>query len=824
VGGFGFLSSFRYALRQLSKAPGFAAAVVLMLGVGIGATTAIFSLVEGVLLRPLPFQNPERIVALGDHVGENTGIGVTARELATYEKATTAFSSAGGYTRVTYELASGGPPEVVRAARMEARAFATLGVAPMLGRVFTGEEDSAHAPVAVISYAMWLNRFHREASVLGSSMVLDRKTYTVVGVMPREFEFPLESGRLGQSQLWVPMSLTAEELSEANAASWRFDMVARLKDGVSLEQASQDADRVAHEIMRDFPAKLSAIRIRGAAAPLREQVVDSARPLLRALFLTVLIVLMIACVNVAILMLVQAIRRRREYAVRLALGARAGAMIREALAEGLLLSVAGGLLGLASAAVALKTALVLLPESMPRIDAIRMDQGVAAFALLLAVATGVMCSVVPAFAAMRTNLLESLSESGRTSTGTSHAWLRSALVVAEIAIAMILLTVSVAFVRSYQKMLAVDPGFRPDHVLVGGYQLPLEQYGTESSAQRFDREVLDRLAGKPGIVAAGMAEVLPATASVPMADYTIEGVRMDSWKMEFAPFTVSDGDYFRAMGIPLREGRYFTREDKAGAPLVLIVNESMAKHAWPGQDAVGKRMHLGNPNGGLPWATVVGVVGDTRRSRDELAGDQYYLPTDQPESLNGADAPDKLANAAGGYIALRSALPPEQMEQTLRATVAEVDSMLALKEVRPMTDALANTEAPRRFNTGLIGAFALGALLLAASGIYAVVAFSVTLRVQEIAIRMALGAERGKIAGMVLVGGAKLAMLGCGLGVAGSVALSRIVSSFLFDVSPTDPLLYALSAAVMLLLTMAASAVPAARAAATEPIGALRAV
>ena len=578
------------------------------------------------------------------------------------------------------------------------------------------------------------------------------------------------------------------------------------------------------EIMRDFPAKLSAIRIRGAAAPLREQVVDSARPLLRALFLTVLIVLMIACVNVAILMLVRSIRRRREYAVRLALGAKASTMIREALAEGLLLSLAGGLLGLASAAVALKTALVLLPESMPRIDAIHMDQGVAAFALLLAVATGAMCSVVPAFAAMRTNLLESLGESGRTSTGTGHAWLRSALVVAEIAIAMILLTMSVAFVRSYQKMLAVDPGFRPDHVLVAGYQLPLEQYATGSSAQRFNREVLDRLSAKPGIVATGIAEVLPATAAVPMADYTIEGVRMESWKMKFAPFTVSDGDYFRAIGIPLREGRYFTREDKAGAPMVMIVNESMATHAWPGQDAVGKRMHLGNPHAGLPWATVVGVVGDTKRSRDEPAGDQFYLPTQQPESLYGVDAPDKLANAAGGYIVLRSALPPEQMEQTLRATVAEVDPMLALKEVRPMMDALANSEAPRRFNTGLIGAFALCALLLAVSGIYAVVAFSVTLRVQEIAIRMALGAERGKIAGMVLAGGVKLAVLGCGLGVAGSIALSQIVRAFLFEVSPTDPGLYALSAAVMLLLTMAASVLPAARAAATEPIGALRAV
>jgi predicted permease len=676
----------------------------------------------------------------------------------------------------------------------------------------------------VIGYGTWLNRFQRDPHILGSSIVLDRKNYTIVGVMPREFEFPLETGRLSQAELWIPMSLTADEISDANAGNWRFRMVARLKEGVSLRQAGQDADRVAHEIMRDFPAKLTAVHIRGAVKPFREEVLDSARPLLRTLFFTVAIVLLIACVNVAILMLVRAIRRRREYAVRLALGAGARVMVREALTEGLLLSLTGGVLGLAIAAFALKTALVLLPESMPRIEAIQMDSAVAVFALVLAVATGALCSVAPAFAAMRTSLLESLGESTRTSTGASHAWLRSTLVVAEIAIAMVLVTVAVGFVRSYQKMLAIDPGFRPDHVLVAGYQLPLEQYATDSSAQRFDREVLERLEGKPGVVAAGIAEVLPATAATPMADYTIEGVSMASWKMQFAPFTLSDGDYFRAMEIPLLTGRYFTPEDNPSAPLVLVVNESMAKHEWPGQDAVGKRMHVGNPKNGLPWATVVGVVGDTKRSRDEPSGDQFYLPMRQPQSLYGSEVPDKLTNAADGYIVLRSALPPEQMDQTLRKAVAEVDPILALKEVRPMIDTLANIEAPRRFNTGLIGAFALGALLLAVSGIYAVVAFSVTMRAQEIAIRMALGAERGKIARMVLVGGVKLAMLGCGLGAAGSIALTRVVRSFLFGVSPTDPLLYALSAAVMLVLTMAASAIPAARAAATEPIDALRAV
>jgi predicted permease len=821
---YGFLSSLRYSLRRMSKAPGYALAVVLMLGAGIGATTAIFSLAEGVLLRPLPLHDPEHLVALGDRLGENAGIGVTASELEIYEKETMAFASAGGYTRMTYELSGGGRPEVIHAGRMEARVFQTLGVEPILGRAFSQQEDDARAPVVVIGYAMWLNRFHRDPTVLGSSIVLDRKTYTIVGVMPRNFEFPLETGRLGQAQLWLPMSLTPDEISEANAGDWRFNMVARLKDGVSLEQGGGDADRVAHAIMHRFPAKLSAVKIRGAVAPLREQVADSARPLLRTLFLAVAIVLLIACVNVATLMLVRAIQRRREYAVRMALGAGAKVIVRDALAEGLRLSLAGGVLGLAMASVALKTTLVLLPESMPRIDAIGMDGTVAGFALLLAVGTGAVCSMAPAFAAVRTDLLANLRESARNSGGTSHASLRSALIVTEIAIAMVLVTVSLGFVRSYQKMLAVDPGFRPDHVLVAGYQLPLEQYMTGSLAWRFDREVLERIAGKPGIMAVGIAGVLPATAAVPMADYTVEGASRAGWRMKFAPFTLTDGNYFPAMGTPLREGRYFTPQDKMGVPLVVIVSESMAKHAWPGQDVLAKRMHLGNPESGLPWVTVVGVVGDTKRSRDEPSGDQFYLPIEQRESLYGNDAPDKLTNALGGYIVLRSALPPEQMERTLRAAVAEVDPMLALKEVRPMMDALANVEAPRRFNTGLIGAFALGALLLAVSGIYAVVAFSVTMRRHEIAIRMALGAERGKIARMVLIGGVKLAILGCALGVAGSIAVSDVVRSFLFDVSPTDPVLYALSASVMLLLTMAGSALPAARAAATEPNAALRAV
>ena len=815
----------RFALRQLRKAPGFSLTVVLTLALGIGATTAIFSLVEGILLRPLPFSDPDRLVLLGDHVGRGAGLGVTPREIATYQSASSAFSSIGAYREVGFELSSGATPVEVDAARVTAGVFPTLGVQPILGRVFTAQEDEAHQPLAVIGYALWLNRFHRDANVLGESINLDRKAYTVIGVMPRTFEFPLLDGQLDQTQLWVPMSLMPDELTDQNAGFWGYSLIGRLKDGVSVTQAAQDADRVAQQVMRSFPANMAAIHITGDVKLLKEFTVGEIRPLLRTLFVAVAVVLLIACMNVASLLLVRAIRRRREYAVRVALGAASSVIVRESVCEGLLLSLAGGLLGLGFAAALIRTALHLLPEAMPRVSSISMDWAVVAFALVVSLVTGALCSIAPAFAALRTNLTESLKEGSRTGSGTqSHAWLRSALVVAEIAIALVLLTVSGAFLRSFQKMRAVDPGFRPDHVVVAVFQLPLGQYSTHAAAERFSQSVLDRLAEKPGIETAGITSVLPASGGWAGAAYTIEGVPANRWKLQFANFAIVDGDFFSAMGIPLLSGRTFTANDREDAPLVVMVNETMAKHCWPGQQAIGKRMHVGNPKKGLPWATVVGIVADTKvGSRDEPNADQWFIPAAQPAILNGTEDSGNLLHSTWGIIAVRAALPPEQMAQTLRATVAGIDPVLALQHVKPMSEVISAVEAPRRFNTDLITAFAMGALLLAVTGIYAVVAFSVSLRTQEIAIRMALGAQRGRIARLVLVSGVKMALVGCGLGVLGSLAISRLITAFLFNVSATDPIIYAAAAVVMILMTLAASALPARRAASADPLDALRA-
>lgn len=822
----GWMQDVQRAARQMRKAPGFHLTAILTLALGMGATLAIFSLVEGILLRPLPFADPDRLVIVGDHVGNGPNPGVTAREIQTYERATSAFSAMGAFTATSYELSGSATPELIFGARLGTGAFQALGVAPVTGRIFTQQEEDGHQPLAVISDSLWLNRYHRDLHVLGQSIVLDRKAYSIIGVMPRDFEFPLLPGRLNQAQVWVPLSLTADELSDKNVGAWAYRMVARLKDGVTQQQAAQDANRVSQQIMRDFPASMAAIHIRGDALSLREQTIADTRPLLRTLFVAVLVVLVIACANVTGLLLVRAIGRRREYAVQVALGAPASAILRQSVLTGLMLGLAGGVIGVGLAALALRTALTLLPDSLPRIESISIDPAVMIFALLLALVTGALCSVAPAFAAVRTGVVENLKEGSRSGTGgTSHAWLRSFLVITEIAIALMLLTTAGAFLRSYGKMLAVDPGFRPEHVVVASYQLPLQQYSTQTAADIFDREVIDRLTTKPGVVAAGITNTLPTGNDGGLAAYTIEGRPAAGWKLTFAAFILTYGDYFRAMDIPLLEGRYFTTEDRASAPLVVIVNQSMAKHCWPGEHAVGKRMHVGNPHKGYPWATVVGVVADTTLGpRDAPVADQWFIPAEQPATLYGTNAPANLIQPAGGYITLRSSLPAEQMVQVLRSSVAEVDPLLALEQVRTMKEAIAKVEAPRRFNTDLMTAFAVAALLLTLTGIYAVVAFSVAQRSREIAIRMALGAQRSSISRMVLLSGMKLALVGCGLGVVGSLAVSRLVNSFLFGVSATDPAVYAATIVTMLGVAMLAAALPARRASGADPVEALRGI
>lgn len=826
-----FILDLKFALRQLSKSLGFTITAILMLAFGIGATTAIFSIVEGVLLRPLPFPDSDRLVVLSDHIagveipGGGDEVGVTVPDILAYTRDTHSFSALGGYNFTGFELSGTGDPAQVNAARLTAGVFPALGVNPALGRVFTADEDQHHQQVTVLSYATWRNRFHADPKILGTKILLDRKPYIVIGVMPRSFEFPLVPGQLNRSELWVPMSFRPDELAPERGSNWSYQMVGRLKPGISPAQAESDANRVAKEIMAAYPPEMANLHINSLVRPLQNDTVKQSRSLLRTLFLAVAVVLLIACFNLAGLMLVRAIRRQREVAVRLALGAQASALIRQSVLESLVLSVSGGIVGLILAGIALQVGKGMLPESLPRVSEISLSWQVVVFALGLAVVTGILCAVAPAFAAIRTNVNSNLKEGGRTgSAGGGHARLRSALVITEIAIALVLLTASGLLLRSFEKMRQVDLGFSPEHVTTAAYSLPIQQYSKQPQIDSFDRELLVKLNQLPGMESAGLTTMLPSQGVNNNQTFVVDGYTPPSGgKMNLATSSQVMGNYFPAMGIRLLHGRFFTDADHAGTQLVMIVNQKLAEHYWPGQNPVGKRIRIGTAQMPTPWISVVGEVSNTQLlSPDNPATEQFYFPNEQAEEDIGSLAQPSDLNGNGGFIVLRSKLPPEQMENALRDAVRSIDPLLPLTQVQTMEQVVSDSEASRRFNTVLISSFAFAAVLLAVLGIYSVIAFSVASRVQEMAIRMTLGSQRSAIVRLVLESGAKLAVIGCVIGLAGAAAASGLLRSMLFGVSPFDPMVLVLAAVGVLMLAIAASTLPAFRAASIEPMQGLR--
>jgi len=824
------LFDLRFALRQLRNSPGFSITAILMLAFGIGATTAIFSIVEGVLLRPLPFPDSNRLMVLSDHL-EGVGVagadevGVTVPDIIAYTRDTHSFTAIGGYQSSTYELSGSGDPAQVNGARLTSGVFSALAVAPALGRVFTADEDEHHQQVAVLSHTTWRNRFHADPGILGSKILLDRKPYIIIGVMPRGFGFPLIPGQLNHSELWVPMSFRADELAPSRAASWSYEMIARLKPGITPTQAESDANRVAKEIMAGYPAEMAKLRIKSLVRPLQKDTVQQSRSLLNTLFLAVAVVLLIACFNLAGLMLVRAIRRQREVAVRLALGASGAPLVRQAVLESLVLSVSGGVLGLIFAAIVIKLGKSILPENLPRVNEISLSWYVVAFALGLAILTGLVCALAPAFAAIRTNVNSNLKEGGRTgSAGGGHSRLRSALVVAEIAIALVLLTASGLLLRSFENMRAVDLGFNPQHVTTASYGLPQQQYFKQSQVDGFNRELLLKLNQLPGVQAAGLTSMLPSQGIRNNETLVVDGYTPPPGAtLNLATVSYVEGNFFSAMGIRLMRGRFFTAADHAGTQLVAIVNHKFAQHYWPGADPIGKRIRIGTEQMPTPWLTIAGEVSDTQLlSPDNPATEQYFVPVQQVLEGFGPFAQPDDVTGNGGFIVLRSAVPPEQMENAMRATVRSIDPLLPLTHVQTMEQIVSESESSRRFNTALISSFAFSAVLLAILGIYSVIAFSVASRVQEMAIRMTLGSQRKEIVRLVLASGAKLAAIGCLIGLAGAVTASSLLRSMLFSVSPFDPVVLALAAVCVLLLAVGASAPPAFRAASVQPMQALR--
>jgi putative ABC transport system permease protein len=820
----------RIAIRNLLKSPGFTLTAVLMLAFGIGATTAIFSVVECVILRPLPFPDSDRLVRLNDvlqgaDIGGNGEAGVTGPDIQNYMRDTHSFESLGGIRTTGFELSGTGEATQINAARMSGGVFSALEVQPLLGRYYSQQEDDQKQQVAVLSYSMWQDRFHGDRNALGTKILLDRKPYEIIGVMPRNFEFPLVPGHLNQSELWVPLSLSTDEAGPNGAASWNFDMIGRLKPGVSSAQAQADAEPVARQTMRQLPSFISSLRFQPVVRSLHDDTVADSRALVRTLFFATAVVLLIACANLAGLLLVRAIRRRREIAVRLALGARAGTLLRQAMLESLTISITGGALGLVLAEIIIRVSVSRLPESLPRINEIGLNWQVILFAFLLAIITGTVCGLAPAFASLRTRVNDTLKEGGRSgSQGSGHARLRSVLVVGEIAIALVLLAACGLLLRSFEKMREVDLGFRPDHTLMAGYGLPQKQYSTQAQVDNFNDELLRRVRELPGATSAGITTLMPATGSNSNSTFIVEGyVPPQGAGLNLATPMLIEGDYLQAMGIPLLAGRSFTPADTPDSQLVALVNRKFAQHYWPNGTAIGNRFRIGTPETPTQWITIVGEVADVKESSpDAPSKEQWYQPVRQFEKCLGPLGQPSDLNGNGGFIALRTAMDPDQVTNSLRAAVRSIDPQLPLAPVQSMERAVSDSEAPRRFNTAVISAFAIAAVLLAVLGIYSVIAFSAALRVQEMAIRIALGSQRSGILRLVFVSAAKLGLAGCAIGLVGAVAASHLLRSLLFNVSPFDPLVLALAAIFVMLLAWLASLLPALRAASIQPMNALR--
>jgi putative ABC transport system permease protein len=820
----------KIAVRHLIRSPGFVTAALLMVALGIGATTAIFSMVEGVLLRPLPFPQSDQIMVISDTLSgvdmpAKGSVGVTPVDIRNYARGTQSFINLGGYQRIELDLSGIGDPAKVSATRMSSGVFPALAVQPLLGRFFTPQEDEQKEPVTVISYATWQSRFHRDPNVLGEKLLLNRKPYVIVGVMPQRFEFPLLPGHLNRTELWIPMSFAPQDTSITAASDWSYDMIGRLRPGITTARALSDLDGVAAETVRNYPASMAEFKMHPVIRPLYEETVEQARPLIRTLFSAVVIVLLIACANLAGLMLVRAISERRDVAVRLALGARTATIVWQAILESLLLSSTGGVAGLILAAISLRLGTSVLPETLPRLSAIGLNWQLAGFAIGLSVLTGIVCGLAPAFAATRTTVNETLKGGARTATsGAVHARLRSTLVIAEVAVALVLLATSGLLLKSFERMRQVDLGFRPDHTLAAAYALPREQYGTQAAVDAFDLELENRLRQQPGMKSVGLTSKLPGSGAVGAVPFVAEGyVAPKGSSFDTGTMILVEGDYFKAMGIPLIHGRWFNQADTPAGQLAVIVNRRLAEQSWPGQDPIGKRLRFGTPSVKSPWGTIVGEVADvTEGSPDLPSKQQFYLPMKQANEMAGEMGSSGNVLGNRGYIVVRTALPPERMENVLPATVRSIDPQLPLSRVQSMEYTITSSEAPRRFNTVLISSFAAMAVLLAVAGIYSVIAFSVASRVQEMSIRIALGSQRHQIVRMVMVSGAKLGVVGCAIGLGGAFAASRLIRSFLFGVSAFDPSVMTAAAFLLLLLALAASLIPAWRAVSVDFVRALR--
>jgi len=811
----------RHTFRTLLNSPGFLAVAVLTLALGVGANTAIFSVVNAVLLSPLPYDDPDRLVLVKEVLPQigPAPVSVSGPDISTIQKLNHVFDAAAGFRLWTYELSGSGEPERVTANRASSDLFKVLGVQPVVGRAFTTAEEPMGHPVVILSYGLWQRRYGGDRGVLGQSLNLDRRPHTIIGVMPQSFVFPLPGMSQGPAaDLWVPLALTKEELSDVGD-SFDFTVLAKLKPEVGIPQANADLEMVAQGVLdtykqwaRDNHQSFGGIQLGLTAQPLSEQVRGPVKSLLLMLLGAVGCVLLIACVNVANLLLTRAAGRQREMAVRLAMGAGRSGLLRQLLVEGMVLAVAGAVLGVPTA-IWIKGALVaIMPANIPQFRPIELDSRVLIFTFLLTAVAGLAFGLLPALSASRTDLNHTLKEGGRSaSDGLAHHRIRATFVVVEVALSVMLLVGAGLLVRSFERVLSTDPGFRPERVLTASIDLPPAEYRQEAKVAAFFKGLMERLQQSPGVLAAGGSTDLPLQGAWTRL-FSPEGYQTRPGAGgNVSSHSVIYGNYLQAMGIPLLSGRYFTDQDQPKSTQVLIVSESLAKKYWPGQNPLGKRLKWGTQDAANEWMTVVGVAGDVKQGPLDAATVPH---TYQPYAQLGA--------LISLRVAVRGEGDAENLASTLQAAVWSLDRQLSLARMRSMAQVINRSTSARRFNLFLLGSFATLALVLAAIGIYGVLAYSVTQRTHEIGVRMALGARAGDVVRLVLGQGLRVTTIGVAFGVAGALSLTRFLEGLLFEVRPTDPPTFAGVLFMLGLVALAASYFPARRATRIEPTVALR--
>ncbi len=802
------LQDLRYAFRLLAKSPGFTLIAVLTLALGIGANTAIFTVVNAVLLRPLGFRDPARLVLVAEKSSYAT-ISTSYQNYMDWRDQSHSFESLEATRGTTITLTGAGEPERLNARMATAPLFSLLGVNAILGRTFLAEEDRAGgAPVVVLGYGLWQRRFGGSREILGKSITLDSQPYTVIGVLPSGFEL------LQPADVFLPFHPWAKTLPDDRNWHPGIFVIGRLKEGISREQGRTEMVAITKRLEEQYP-----IYNTGTSADvvgLQEQLVKNVRPALLLLLGAVAAVLLIACVNVANLLLARAAARGREVAIRTSMGATRWRVTRQLITESVLLSVAGGALGLFFAWASLGPLLKLSASTLPAVFAVNLDRSVLFFTIVVSLFTGLLFGIVPALRTGKLDLRETLNEGSRGSTaGPGHHRIRGALVAAEIAMAMLLLVGAGLLLRSFSHMQENPPGFQADHLLVADLPLSLSAYSKPEQRFEFFDRLVERAKSLPGVRSAGAASFLPVSGGGGLLHFNINGRPPKSPHDYTATgYRTITPNYFETLGMPLVQGRFFTAADTEKAPAVVVINAAMARTYFPGENPLGKRLQVGaTPESDVPWMEVVGVVGDVRQGLDLDPKAEMYLPYRQ------ADAVLPVFQLS---IVLRTATDPMLQASALRSALAEIDPNQPLVRVRTMEENMAATVAQPRFRTWLIGIFAALALVLAGVGVYGVMSYTVTQRTSEIGIRVTLGAQPEDVFRIVVGEGLRLALVGVGVGILAALVLTRLLQSFLYGVSAYDPLTFGGVALILTLVAVAASFFPARRATHVDPMVALR--